>query len=44
MKEIEELLKDFVEWLSDKEDVFYAFENTESAIKEYLESKQDTYI
>jgi hypothetical protein len=32
-----ELLLEFIDWLSEKEDVYYAFDNPEQAIKEFFE-------
>lgn len=31
-----ELLIDYIEWLSEKEDVFYAFDNPKESAEEYL--------
>lgn len=40
-KEQELLLEEFVEWLREcGEDVFYVFEETEEAIKKFLESQE----
>jgi len=36
MKDKQELLEDFIFWLSSKEDVYYAFDNPEEVIQEYL--------
>lgn len=33
----QKLLEDFIDWLKDKEDVYYAFDNTEEVVKEFLE-------
>ena len=32
-----ELLESFIDWLREKEDVFYAFDDTMKAINEFLE-------
>ena len=32
----QKLLEDFIDYLRDKEDVFYAFDNTEEVVKEFL--------
>lgn len=32
----QQLLEDFIDYLRDKEDVFYAFDNTEEVVKEFL--------
>ena len=32
----QKLLEDFIDWLKDKEDVYYAFDNTEEVVKEFL--------
>ena len=32
-----ELLESFIDWLSEKDDVFYAFDNPGKAISEFLE-------
>lgn len=34
----QQLLEDFIDWLKDKEDVFYAFDNTEEVVKEFLKT------
>lgn len=34
---MEDILIEYIEWLSDKEDVFYAFDYPEKAAKEFLE-------
>lgn len=34
-----ELLTDYIEWLSQKEDVFYAFDNPEETAIEYLKKQ-----
>lgn len=31
-----QLLEDFIDWLRDKEDVFYAFDNTKEVVEEFL--------
>ena len=36
MDNTNELLKDFIEWLRYKDDVFYAFDNTEDAVKQFI--------
>ena len=36
-----ELLGDFIFWLMNKEDVFYAFDDPEKAIDEYFAQKND---
>lgn len=36
---IESILKDFVSWLSQKDDVFYVFDNPDEVINEYLSEK-----
>lgn len=38
-KEIKQQLKEFIEWLRYKDDVFYAFDNTEDVIDEFINSK-----
>lgn len=35
-----ELLEDFIYWLSQKDDVFYAFDDTEKAVKEFLKENK----
>jgi len=32
----QQLLEDFIDWLRNKEDVFYASDNTEEVVKEFL--------
>lgn len=39
MEEIKKQLKYFIEWLRHKDDVFYAFYNTEDVIDEFINSK-----
>lgn len=42
----QELLEDFIYWLRDKEDVFYAFDNPEEVVTELLnkdKSLQEEY-
>ena len=34
----QKLLKDFIDWLKDKEDVYYVFDNTEKVVKEFLKT------
>ena len=34
----QKLLEDFIDWLKDKEDVYYAFDNTEKVVKEFLKT------
>ena len=34
----QKLLEDFIDWLKDKEDVYYAFDNTEKVVKELLKT------
>ena len=36
MDKIKEILVEFMDWLSNKDDVFYAFDNPEKAIDEFL--------
>lgn len=38
-EEIKQQLKEFIEWCSRKDDVFYAFDNTDKAIDEFIKSK-----
>ncbi|MDC9722388.1 MAG: hypothetical protein PSN34_06400 [Urechidicola sp.] len=40
MNELEEKLIEYVEWLSQKNDVFYAFDNPKKAAKEFLSQNQ----
>ena len=32
----QQLLEDFIDYLKDKEDVYYAFDNTKEIVKEFL--------
>ena len=34
----QKLLEDFIDWLKDKEDVYYASDNTEKVVKEFLKT------
>lgn len=36
MEDNKNLLKSFVEWLSEKEDVFFAFDDPDKAISQFL--------
>jgi len=36
MEELKEQLVKYIEWLSEKDDVFYAFDNPTEAATEYL--------
>lgn len=36
----QKLLEDFIDWLKDKEDVYYAFDNTEEVVKEFLKQNK----
>ena len=40
--EIEEILAEFIEWLKDKNDVFYAFDNPDTVIKEFYKYRDRT--
>lgn len=42
-KQLQEYLVEFIEWLSNKEDVFYAFDNPEKAAKEFQKYRMDTH-
>lgn len=34
----QELLEEFIYWLREKDDVFYAFDNPEEVVEEYLKT------
>ena len=34
----QKLLEDFIDWLKDKEDVYYVFDNKEKVVKEFLKT------
>ena len=34
----QKLLEDFIDWLKDKEDVYYVFDNIEKVVKEFLKN------
>lgn len=34
------LLEEFIEWLSDKDDVYYAFDKTKEAIDEFFQIRK----
>ena len=41
MRDLEELLEEFIDWAKDcGEDVFYIFEDTDSAIEEFLSQRE----
>ena len=42
-KELEQYLIDYIEWLSEKEDVFYAFDNPEKSAKEFQKHRIDSH-
>ena len=41
MTDQELLLEEFIEWLSEKDDVYFAFDNTTEAIKQFIQTKKE---
>ncbi len=42
MDDIRELLSEFIEFLKEKDDVFYAFDKPDKAIDEYIEQRDQS--
>jgi len=42
MEDMKEILSEFIEFLKDKDDVFYAFDEPDKAIEEYIKQRDQT--
>ncbi|QQO97030.1 hypothetical protein Nekkels1_3 [Cellulophaga phage Nekkels_1] len=43
-EQFQEYLVEYIEWLSKKEDVFYAFDDPKKAAKEFQKHRMETHI